>query len=187
MYGLVNAAIADLARQVGGEDTWEAVRERAGISQVAFVGMTAYPDDVTYRLVSAASEVLAMPAEEVLRVFGRHWVRYTVDHGWGPLLSSTGSTLAEVLSSLDDMHARVHLMMPELSPPSFECADVTDTGLRLLYRSDRPGLAPMVVGLVEGLAELLGTPARVRQTAFTGLPAEAPCDHDEFLVEHVAT
>ena len=183
MYGLVNTAIVDLARTVGGEQAWRAICAQAGVPPVVFVGMTAYPDDVTYRLVDAASSVLGLSREQVLIAFGRHWVRYTGQQGWGPLLQAAGDSLPEVLEGLDDLHARVRLLMPELMPPSFRCVALTPTTLRLDYWSDRPGLAPMVIGLVEGLAELLGGSA----TATHVQAAADGHEHDSFAVEHCPT
>lgn len=180
MYGLVNTAIGDLARAVGGEAGWTEICAHAQVPPVAFVGMTGYPDEVTYRLVDGASAVLGLTPEQVLTAFGRHWVRYTAQQGWGPLLQSAGGSLPEVLGGLDALHARVRLLMPELRPPSFRCVELTPTSLRLDYWSQRPGLAPMVVGLVEGLAELLGATATV--TALH--TADDEHDHDAFLVDH---
>lgn len=179
MYGLVNTAIADLARAVGGEAAWQEICARAQVPAVAFVGMTSYPDDVTYRLVEAASEVLGLPAHDVLVAFGRHWVRYTAQQGWGPVLQAAGGSVPEVLEGLDALHARVRLMMPGLQPPSFHCERLDATTLRLRYYSDRPGLAPMVVGLVEGLGELLGSSASASHEV-AGVDGEP----DEFLVVH---
>ncbi|WP_369054531.1 heme NO-binding domain-containing protein [Kineococcus terrestris] len=180
MYGLVNTAVADLARAVGGEEAWQEVCAHAQVPPVAFVGTAAYPDDVTYRLVEGASAVLGMSPEQVLAAFGRHWVRYTSQRGWGPLLQSAGGSLPEVLAGLDALHARVRLMMPELRPPSFRCVELSATTLRLDYWSERPGLAPMVVGLVEGLAELLGGSASATHVRV----AADRHDHDSFAVTH---
>ncbi len=183
MYGLVNTAVADLARAVGGEDAWTAIRTRAGVDEESFVSMTGYPDELTFRLVAAASDELGLSEQQVLTAFGRHWVQYTAQVGWGPLLQATGGTLPEVLSGLDAMHARVRLMMPQLRPPSFTCTDVTGSSLVLHYWSDRPGLAPMVVGLVEGLAELLGGSASAQHVR----AAADGADHDEFQVAYATT
>lgn len=182
MYGLVNTAVADLARQVGGEQTWQEIRSRAGVEEIAFIGLNAYPDDLTYRLVDAASEVLGLTPEQVLAAFGRHWVRYTARQGWGPLLESAGDNLPAVLEALDALHVRVRLMMPQLCPPSFRVSDRTENGLRLHYYSERPGLAPMVIGLVEGLGEMLGTVAEVEHV----VASAGGADHDEFQVRYGA-
>lgn len=156
VYGLVNKAVEDLAHTVGGPQMWAAIRAQAQVDAPTFIGMDQYPDEVTYRLVAAASEVLQMPAEQVLETFGEHWVLYTAQEGYGPLLDLAGSTLPGFLMHLDAMHARVALTLPELTPPSFECTDVTEHGLRLHYRSARQGLEPMVVGLLRGLGRRFG-------------------------------
>jgi len=180
VYGLVNTAVADLARAVGGDATWEAIRTRAQVSESSFVGMTGYPDEITYRLVQAASDELGLSVHEVLVAFGRHWVTFTAAQGWGPLLQAAGGSVAEVLRGLDALHARVSLTMPELRPPSFRCDELDASSLTLHYYSDRPGLSSMVVGLVEGLGELLGQVATATRTRSTADGA----DHDEFLVRH---
>ena len=55
MYGMVNKAIEDLVRSNFGEDSWNRIKERAGVDEVAFISNEPYPDDVTFRLVGAAS------------------------------------------------------------------------------------------------------------------------------------
>ncbi|MFX7898828.1 heme NO-binding domain-containing protein, partial [Acinetobacter baumannii] len=74
MYGLVNRAIEQLVVATAGGPAWRPVCARAGVSPDGFIGMQAYPDDMTYRLVGAASEVLGHPPETVLRLFGEYWI-----------------------------------------------------------------------------------------------------------------
>ncbi len=63
-----------------------------------------------------------------------------------------GSTLNDFLDNLDSMHARIGSTMPDLIPPSFRRETVDESSSILHYASERPGLAPMVVGLLKGLA-----------------------------------
>lgn len=155
MYGLVNLAIKSLIEKDHGAEVWSEIASRAGCPGT-FGGMTSYPDEVTYRLVAEASERLQAPAEALLRAFGRYWVLYTAKEGYGDLLDRSGRNLEDFLVHLDDMHARVAFSMPELQPPSFEVERCADDVLCVRYYSDRPGLAPMVVGLLEGLIERFG-------------------------------
>lgn len=180
MYGLVNKAIEDLALAVGGEETWLRIKEEAGVDVVAFISMDGYPDEVTYALVGAASKVLQRPAEDILRAFGRHWVLYTAKAGYGPLLNSAGSTLVEFLGNLDALHARVGLTMPNLRPPSFEIDELGADTFVVRYYSERAGLAPMVVGLLEGVGERFGHEVRVTHSV-----TKDDADHDEFVLEVV--
>src|SRR5215218_5594687 len=114
MYGLVNKAVVDLVVNKFGEDTWVKIKNKAGVDHDLFVSMDAYPDDITYRLVGAASEVLGIPPAAVLEAFGEWWVLYTAQEGYGPMLDASGKTLREFLENLDALHARVALTMPAL-------------------------------------------------------------------------
>jgi hypothetical protein len=92
-----------------------------------------------------------------------------------------GRTLPEFLGNLDAMHARLSLSMPHLEPPSFVCEQTGPNQLRLEYYSHRRGLAPMVLGLIDGLGEVFGLEVRTKQVLRAGDGA----DHDEFTIDFV--
>ena len=179
MYGMVNQAVADLADRLGGPELWAAIVERAGMELPVFVAMEAYDDDVTYRLVAAASDVLGMSPAEVLEAFGEHWILYTGEQGYGPMLTAMGATLPQFLANLDSMHSRIALSMPALRPPSFACEELGEGRIRVHYWSERQGLAPMVTGLLKGLG-----PRFDLDVAVTAEPRSDGADHDTFLVAY---
>ena len=156
MYGLVNKAVEDLVSTRFGAETWTKVREKAGVGVGGFVSMDPYPDDVTYKLVGAASEVLGAPVPALLEAFGEHWILYTAREGYGELFSMFGASMAEFLDNLDNMHTRVGLSFPKLKPPSFVARDLGEGRFELEYHSTREALAPMVVGLLRGLGRSFG-------------------------------
>lgn len=180
MYGMVNQAVEDLAVRLGGPELWATIVERAGLGRLVFVAMDTYDDDVTYRLVAAASEVLDLSPEEVLEAFGEHWILYTGLQGYGPLLQAMGSTLPQFLGNLDSMHSRIALSMPALRPPSFACEEIDDGSILVRYWSERPGLAPMVTGLLKGLGGRFDLDVTVVPT----VPRPEGADHDTFLVTY---
>lgn len=176
MYGLVNRAIRDLLVNEHGEEVWQEVCRRADYSGEVFVGMQAYDDAITYRLVAASAEVLGVGQDEILRAFGHFWVEYTAKEGYGDLLRLAGNNTAEVLDNLDALHSRVTLQYPELRPPSFRVTDQEGDTLRLHYSSERGGLAPMVIGLVEGLGRLFDEAVEIELER----PRAEPSGSDEF-------
>lgn len=180
MYGMINRAIEDLVRSRAGDKAWGRVCDQAGVQQAPFITMESYPDDVTYRLVAAASDVLGLPVPEVLAAFGEHWVMYTAQEGYGDLLAMGGTTIQEFLANLESLHAHVAMGFPNLRPPLFWSTEATGASVRIHYQSTREGLADMVVGLLQGLGKIYGTPLRV--THDRRLVDGA--DHDEFLVEY---
>ena len=178
MYGMINKAIRDLVTSRFGEAKWEEVRRKAGVADEVFINMEKYPDEATYKLVGAASEVLGAPPAAILENFGEYWTVYSAEAGFGHLLDFAGNNLVDFLRNLDNMHTRIALTFPKLEPPSFKVTDVTATSLRLHYYSKRPGLAPLVIGMVKGLGKRFSTPV---VTKLDKAKADGQ-DHDEFVV-----
>jgi Haem-NO-binding len=176
---LINKAIQELLTARLGEAGWRAICLKTDTDPV-FVSMAKYPDEVTYKLVAAASEALDISEETILEQFGEYWTVYTAEAGYGPLLQFAGSNLFDFLQNLDNMHTRVALTFPELEPPSFWCSKIEPRSLRLHYRSTRPGLAPLVLGLIKGLGKRFGTPV----TVTLDRPRSAGQDHDQFIVRY---
>ena len=163
MYGLVNRAVEGLVKEKFGADAWMRICDRAGIDDPQFVAMEAYDDAVTFGLVAAASAELDLEPAAVLEAFGDYWTTYTIEEGYGDLLTMMGSTLDEFLDNLDSMHARIAGTMPKLMPPSFEREACDDGSSILHYRSERDGLAPMVLGLLKGLARRFSVTIEIEQ------------------------
>lgn len=174
MYGMVNNALQDLVTRHLGEGAWLRLAAAAGIEDGLFISLESYPDDVTYTLVGGAAEALKLPVEAFLKEFGRHWISYAMQTAYAPLLRAPRS-LSEALESLDDMHQRIQRTLPKLNAPSFRFHPSTNGGT-LRYSSSRTGLAPFVIGLLHGLAELHGTEVTIRHTT----PRAPDTDFDEF-------
>jgi len=180
MYGLVNMAIHDMVCSQFGEDTWNEIRHKAEVEVDTFISMESYPDDLTHRLVKAASIVLELPASAIMQAFGEFWVQYTFQKGYGELMAMSGDTLPEFLQDVDNLHTRIGINFPKLQPPSFDCEEMEEQTLHLHYHSHREGLAPMVIGLVKGLGTYLNTEVEVTQTQ-----NKSDCgDHDEFSIRY---
>lgn len=180
MYGLINQAIRDMIVVNHGEETWTRVRVRAGVDAERFEAMEPYPDGFTQQLISAASEELQQDPHALMRAFGEFWVTCTAAESYGQLMELAGSSLAEFLQNLDDLHARVGVNFPRLMPPSFEIEEPEPGTMHLHYHSEREGLAPMVIGLVEGLGDRFATPVEVDQLACRSRGH----DHDVFEVRY---
>ncbi len=158
MYGLVNQAIVDLVVTEHGEEMWDRIRAAASVAETRFIAEELYDDAITFDLVAATSEVLGLAAHDVLVAFGRHWILFTGREGWGPVLDLAGSTVLEVLETLDVLHHRVESSMPGARLPNFQVTSSAPQRIELEYTSQRRGLAPMVVGLLTGLGERLNDP-----------------------------
>lgn len=163
MYGLVNRAVEELVKSMAGEESWALVCEQAGVPSQYFHSMDTYPDEITMNLVDAAADHLGLSSDDVLKRFGRYWILYTGAEGWGPILEAQGSTVAQVIANLDNMHARIETAMPEMRAPSFVLRGADSDRIELEYHSERDGLAPMVHGLLQGLAERMNEQWSIEQ------------------------
>jgi hypothetical protein len=159
MYGLVNKAVMDLVVTNFGDEKWESIKNKAGVEIDAFMSNESYPDEMTYSLVGAASEVLGLTPDEVLVAFGQHWVLKIAVESYGPMMKAGGKSLGEFLVNLPNFHTRVEMIYPNLKPPRFACSEITENGLKLHYFTHRAGLTSFVIGLVQGLGTYYSTPS----------------------------
>ena len=77
MYGLLNKALESLVRAKHGDAAWDNVCKLAKLHIGTFVSMEQYPDDLTYRLIQASSEVLSIPTADLLFALGQRWIEHT--------------------------------------------------------------------------------------------------------------
>lgn len=177
MYGLVNQAIKDLVVERFGNSKWEEICTKASCPPDNFKPLEPYPDALTYGLVGSASEILGVDASTLLTQFGEYWILYTASQGYGELLNLFGRDFKSCLKNLNHMHARMGATMPALQPPRFDVRELSETQIELHYISKRPGLAPMVKGLLYGLARRHGTEVSVSLK-----PRPEGADRETFLI-----
>jgi hypothetical protein len=154
MDGLINKAIENFVLSISDEETWDRIKDQAGVPIMCFIQTEQYPDSITYSLVMAASEVLDLAPEDVLSGFGRFWSGYSETLGYNTLLGLSYNDFDQYMLNLDDLHSRIALAFPGSNPPSFNVTrDENDRTLNVIYKSHRDGLSPFVEGVFQGLAE----------------------------------
>lgn len=166
MYGMVNKAIQDLVTTNFSEGQWIEIKEKVGFEDDFFISMQSYPDQLTYDLVGAASEVLELEPSAILEAFGEYWILYTAEEGYGEMLALSGATLGEFLGNLNILHDRITHIMPQLKPPKFSTKEISSNHVELTYESDREGLTSMVVGLLRGLGKRFDKHCKIDQISF---------------------
>ncbi len=120
MYGLINESIRRLVPNRPGADAWQRIVDRTRDRLRGFAAMSYYHDELTYSLVDAAARELDVPADELLRRFGRYWSMRIAPDLYGDYLESADRDVVSILAGLDDMHGRLQALFPDLRPPSIE-------------------------------------------------------------------
>jgi hypothetical protein len=160
MYGLVNRAIRGCVVEQFGEPTWRKIEEQSKTDASHYVTMNSYPDELTFKILEVACEVLQVEPTALLHTFGRHWVLNTANREYSHLMDFAGSDLRTFLMNLDQMHEQVAITFQNLQQPSFSLEE-KDGDTLLHYRSARAGLTQFVVGLLHGLSEHFKEPLEV--------------------------
>jgi hypothetical protein len=179
MYGIVNQAIQGLVVENYGQEKWDEILKRSGISETHFISDDSYEDEITFELVAAASEVLALKSEDVLEAFGKYWVLNTGYQKYGDLMKAGGNDFPEFMSNLPNFHGRIMLIYPKLCPPEFLVEHPEDKKIILHYYSARSGLTHFVFGLIHGIAEMFDQKIEMKLIASDS----ATNWHDTFLIE----
>jgi len=178
MYGMMNEAIRTLVTREAGEEVWNQVLETSGVGDDVFDCMEGYDDSITYSLVGATSEILGVPASDVLEMFGVYWATDVAPKGYGDYFNAFGNDFESFVEGLDEMHVRISEMLPNLAPPSFEINKLGDNHFEIHYESSRDGLAPLAIGTLKGVAKHFGGEAEITQIEYKGTD-----DHDVFEVK----
>lgn len=175
MYGLIQQGLKDLVMRSCGPEAWIQICKVAQCEVTEFESLAQYPDSLTLSIVAATAQQLSLSQDELLRRFGKHWITFTAQDGYGPLLQLFGATFKSCLTNLNRMHGHFGTLMPNLKPPRFIVEEVNDARMTLHYYSTRKGLAHMVFGLLEGLAGRFG-----ERVDIAHIPSGTRSDHDEF-------
>uniref|UniRef100_A0A1I8M4H5 Guanylate cyclase soluble subunit beta-1 n=2 Tax=Musca domestica TaxID=7370 RepID=A0A1I8M4H5_MUSDO len=139
-----------------------------------------YDDEITYNLIGAAVEILNIPADDILELFGKTFFEFCQDSGYDKILQVLGATPRDFLQNLDALHDHLGTLYPGMRAPSFRCTE-KDGQLLLHYYSERPGLEHIVIGIVKAVASKLhGVDVEIDIVKRKGDPVEEDEKDDVF-------
>lgn len=87
-----------------------------------------YDDEMTFKLVAAASTVSGLPMEVCLEEFGKHFLVYCQKNGYDQILRVLGGNLYDFLTNLDNLHDHLASIYPGMRAPSFRVTHNLDRG-----------------------------------------------------------
>ena len=149
MKGVVFNLLEQLVARDFGEDTWDALLDASGLDGV-YTSLGSYPDEDLGKLVSAASDALDMPADDVVRWLGRNALPLFAGH-YPQLVEPHNSTRSFVLTLNEIIHPEVRKLYPGADVPEFDF-DSRGEVLVMGYRSPRK-LCSFAEGLLLGAAD----------------------------------
>lgn len=114
MQWLINRALEGFLRDSYGDPLWRKVAVLAGIDPLGFIGASSDTDRAARRVVCGAARQLRKPMSELLQDLG-HWLvrREAIRR----LARFSGTDFSELIHSLNELHSRAQLILPDLRFP----------------------------------------------------------------------
>ena len=153
MKGIVFNLLEEVVSTEHGEDVWDLLIERAELDG-AYTSLGNYDDAELYALVGAASDALDVPADDVVRWFGRQTMPLFAQR-YPALFAGHTSSRSFVLGVNDIVHPEVQKLYPGAGTPMFRFDTSSPETLVMEYRSERQ-LCAFAEGLLHGAADHFG-------------------------------
>ena len=153
MKGVVFNLLEAVVRRDYGDDTWEALLEAAD-ADGAYSALGNYPDAEMMNLVDAAASALKLPADDVVRWFGRNALPLLAEKH-PHFFAAHKSTRPFLLTLNDVIHSEVRKLYPGAEVPVFTYDTSSADVLLMHYRSPRK-LCALAEGFIEATAAHYG-------------------------------
>jgi len=156
MYGLINRSIQCFLRDMYGHEIWIEVSATAGLGPDGFEALLSYEDELTDKVLSAASLSLEKPVNVVLEDLGTYLVSHPNCEPLRRLLRFGGPTFTEFLYSLDDLQGRAKLAAPEIELPLLDLHENGSGNFTLYCSRGHRGFGNVFVGILRAMADDYG-------------------------------
>ena len=153
MKGIVFNLLEAVVRRDYGDDTWDALLEAAE-ADGAYSSLGNYSDQEMMRLVGAASSALKLPADDVVRWFGRNALPLLAEKH-PHFFAAHRSTRPFLLTLNDVIHSEVRKLYPGADVPVFTY-DTSSSDVLLMHYSSHRKLCALAEGFIEATAAHFG-------------------------------
>ena len=153
MYGMIHRAMRTMVHEELGEEAWLALEQKLKIGPMDLLTGKVYDDALTLDIITEAAAMLNLAVGQCLIEFGRYWIRYVDQGSLASVMNFTGQNLASFIKNLDRLHLAVGAAMPDARLPAFSTLCNDPGHIVVEYRSERVGLEPFVMGLLQGLMD----------------------------------
>ena len=156
MHGLVNRSIQGFIEDTYGRPAWAGICREADLGFDSFEALLSYDDSQTEAVLAAACRRLDRSRDGLLEDMGTWMVSRPDRDALRRLLRFGGDTFEEFLHSLDDLHDRARLALPDLDFPRLELREFAPGSYCLTFRWRHRGFGALALGVVRAMADDYG-------------------------------
>lgn len=160
MKGIIFNLLEQVVSGKYGEETWDSLLDAAGV-EGSYTAVGSYPDEDLFGLVGAASAALSIPADDLIRWFGRSAMPLLAGR-YPQFFEGHPSTRSFILTLNEVIHPEVRKLFPGAYAPEFRFDVSREDRLGLEYVSRRR-LCSLAEGLIEGAADHFGEEVTIVQ------------------------
>lgn len=154
MHGLINRSIQCFVTDTYGTELWASVCAQAGLGARDFEALLHYPDSLTDAIIGSATDILRKERAAFLEDLGHFLVTHPEFFALRRLLRFGGESFVDFLHSLEELHERGKLALPDLDLPEFEVHEHGSNAFSLRYRWGDLGI--LVLGVLRAMADEYG-------------------------------
>lgn len=153
MHGMINRGLQSFVTHIYGADIWREVCARSNLSLQNFEAMLYYEDSITDAILTSIGAIKDIERSDLLEDFGTFLASEHSSPTVRKLLRLGGATYEEFLYSLEDLHDRVGLAVPDLDLPILTL-EVQPMGRFVVhYESAKLGYGAIVLGILRTIAD----------------------------------
>lgn len=156
VHGLVNRAIQTFISDVYGDQTWAEICRDAALGFDSFEALLIYDSALTEAVLAAACRRLKRDRAPLLEDMGTYLVAQLRSGAVRRLLRFGGESFEDFLHSLDDLHDRARLALPDLDFPRLVLSQNGPLSFELSFQWDKPGFAALALGILRAMADEYG-------------------------------
>lgn len=154
MKGIVFTEFLEMVEETFSADVADDIIEDSDLpSGGAYTAVSTYDHAELVALVASLSKKTDVPVPDLVRTFGRHLLgRFAVLF---PHFFEVDSAFAFLQSIENHIHVEVRKLYPDAELPHFDCREIGNDQLEMIYRSSR-SFGDLALGLIEGCGEHFG-------------------------------
>ncbi|RVT86705.1 heme NO-binding protein [Rhodobacteraceae bacterium CCMM004] len=156
MHGIVNRSLQSFLTDTYGREVWVEIARDAGIGVTDVEPFLDYAHRVTPDILAAAAARLSKSQTVILEDFGTYLVSHPNMHRLRRLLRFGGDGFVDFLHSLNDLHDRSRLALPDLDVPRLDLHQVGEGRYRLRMGASHALYVPLAMGVLRAMADDYG-------------------------------
>ncbi|CAH8829050.1 unnamed protein product [Trichobilharzia szidati] len=137
MYGVLFEVLRRYVESTFGETVWSAAVEVTNGQPIEIHTRQNYSTRLLTRIVSAVSEFVGLPEEDLYYEFGITTVQYLTDNGFKSILRVLGKNFVDFMHNINELHEYLRFSYPKLKAPGIQVTAIKNNVIDLEYSSVR--------------------------------------------------